>query len=200
MPKVNAKANENKRLIEDRAAKLISSFDRSELRRQSEDIIKLIRKSDQRPTRIIVLGAAGSNKTSLSHELSVLTNLPAFDLDEYVEIGDNLSPDYPKRLRAGWYNLWPEVPNSTGWIIEHVEAGHPDFVAMMKPRFAVLLSPGIDHLKSVAAARTAVSGDDRGDRRERRAMETAIRSAKHFHDLSGMVIGKGTGWTLKEIR
>lgn len=202
MPKVDPEANSAKRAIDGLASKLIDSFDKSELRRQAEAIIKAIRDTEAKPARIVVLGAAGSNKTSLSYELSRLMGLPAFDVDDYIPVGDSSAPDYPKRLREGWYNLWPDLPNSKGWIVEHVEAGHPDFIQLYKPRYAVLLTPGIDYLKSVAEARSLVSSHKTGelDRRTNRAMVTSIRSAMHFEELNGMVLAKGDGWKLKELR
>lgn len=196
MPRVDIEANVNKRLVDGLAATLLD-IDKSSIRRSAEAIILRIYEAEK-VQRIIVLGAAGSNKSTLAHEISSLLGIPSFDVDEYIPEGSPTAPDYKKRLREGWYNLWPDVPSSGGWVIEHVEAGNMDLVNMFKPKFAILLNPGVDHLKLVASARAAVHGTDDSQRRHR-AMETAIKSSVQFESLPGKVIKNGDGWTLKEL-
>lgn len=198
MPRIDIDSNANKRLVDGIAATLLD-LSKNDLRRSAEEIIRVIRGRERRAVKIVVLGAAGSNKTSISHEMSTLLALPAFDLDEFIPYGKSSHPDYRKRLREGWYNLWPEIPSQSGWIIEHVEAGHPELIQLFKPRFALLLQPPVDQLLDVAKARAKASGTQDEDYRHR-SMETAIKCSQSFDGLPGAVVGKGSGWTLKELQ
>lgn len=195
-PSSEAKANAQKAKTDQEAGQLLD-FDKKKLQQGVAELIKIL-STFKNPT-IVVTGGAGSGKSTVSGMLSEKLGIKEFDLDKYIEGGHTKDKDaYQARLKKAWYNVWQDLPNEGGWIIEHVEACNPELVGMFEPDLAILVDPGEQKLKLTAAARNKVGKED--PTREKRALETMTKAKKQFNALDGeKVVLKSTLYSLKRL-
>jgi hypothetical protein len=195
--------NERKRLTDNMASKLLE-LDPLIAKKMAISVAKSISNStdlDTSKLKVVVCGAAGSGKSTFARELSKELGVKAFDLDEFIPGGfTDDQKVYRLRLVKGWSSLWDSLPARSGWIVEHVEACHNDFVGAMHPDFAVYLNPGEDHLKLVASARDAV-GEFTNGKRKNRALQSNEIAKRQFDNLgySLRIDGLGKQVSLKRI-
>ncbi len=192
-----AEANAKKRVVDYFASDYID-IDWGGVKRHARHIADLLDK-EEGPLTLAICGAAGSQKTTLSDELSCLCGEPAFDLDEFIPGGYTPNRhEYESRLWKGWDRLAQHLPRS-GWIIEHVEAANPFFLKMFSPHFLLHIDPGTEFLSMVARARSLASNSTDTYRRETRARESRAISASQFKDAEGEIIRASGIWTLKKM-
>jgi GTPase SAR1 family protein len=191
-PSSEAKANAKKAETDTLAAQLLD-LDSARLKKQATRVANFIRNSvSKENARIVITGGAGSGKTTFAGALSKELKLKDFDLDEYVEGGHTADQEaYETRLHNAFLGVWQDLPDKTGWVIEHVEACHPFLVETFEPSFAILVDPGADRLKRTAEARNAVGKADPS--REKRALETMKKAKKQFKALSGKEVSLSNG-------
>lgn len=191
-------ANEQKKRVDELAASLLQIDERS-IVEAAEAVANVLSTYSDTPLHIVVCGGAGSNKTTFSAALSKELSAPAFDLDTFIPGGFTEDKwEYSNRFKKGLEKLWDEIPPVMPWIVEHVEACNRDVVDLLHPTFAILLNPGMEHLKTVARARDAV-GEDTEGKRKRRALETGIRSRLQFQSLRGKTILRREGIEVKTL-
>jgi hypothetical protein len=151
--------------------------------------------------RVLVTGGAGSGKTVLSECLEQVLKVRRLSFDEYIPGGWTEDRDeYARRFHKGLYELWEHVPQKKGWIIEHVEACHPDLVGLYPPDYAILSDPGEERLRAAVAARAAVMGKDGKDEgRLARALQSDKKAKAQFKALPGKVILEMGNFVLKKV-
>ena len=151
--------------------------------------------------RIIVAGGAGSGKTTIAAALSKSIGVKSFDFDEYIPGGwTEDKKEYDRRFNKALYELWEDVPQKKGFIVEHVEACNPDLVGLYRPDIAILVDPGLERLRQVAEARTEASSAADPKNRLTRALQSDGRAKTQFKALPGEVIYKANGFTVKDLR
>lgn len=166
-----------------------------------ESAEKLADSIDGDSPRVLVTGGAGSGKSTLAECLEQALKVRKLNFDEYVPGGwTSDSEEYARRFNKGLYELWEHVPQKKGWVIEHVEACHPDLVGLYPPDYAILVDPGEERLRSSAEARTAVMGADSKDQgRLARALQSDKKAKAQFNALKGEVVLKMPGFILKKV-
>lgn len=152
-----------------------------------------------RAGRIVVSGGTGAGKTTVAKALSGLLHIPFFELDDYIPGGghDNRAV-FLARLEQGMNNLWEDLPGKKPWVIEHIECCSPLFREFFEPEFAILITPGEEHLKAVASARDKVGSDSKG-KRTSRSLETNRRAIKQFREAPGTVLAESKAWQIKRL-
>lgn len=191
-------SNRRKAAVDEKASSLLG-MDTKKVRDVAHEIAATIRRSGALPPAVVVCGAAGAGKTTLSGELSKELEVPSINLDDYLHGGFSKDKEfYEEKLQRALYDAWEDMPID-GWILEHVEASNQKIVELIRPTFALHLHPGEEHLRRAAGARNLASGES-DSFREWRAMDSRGKSETNFNKLEGKVIGRGKTWTLKLLR
>lgn len=152
--------------------------------------------------RVLVTGGAGSGKTTLATHLAKALGVKSMNFDEYIPGGwTSDSQEYAKRFNKGLYEMWEDVPQKKGWVIEHVEACDPDLAGLYRSDFAVLVDPGEERLRAAAEARSAVIGKGTEGNKDRlaRALQSDKKAKAQFNAMKGKVIAKAPGFLLKVV-
>jgi adenosyl cobinamide kinase/adenosyl cobinamide phosphate guanylyltransferase len=142
---------------------------------------------------VVVTGGAGSGKTTFSKEMAIFLGVKHLDFDTYIPGG--YTPDkneYERRFNKGLYEMWEDVPPKQGWVIEHVESCNEDLVGLYRPEYAILLDPGEEWLSKAVEARGNRNGLSR-------ALQSSSTARSQFRELSGEVVAKLHGLTLKKL-
>lgn len=151
------------------------------------------------PKKIVICGAAGSFKSSFAEGLCEELEIPVFDLDEYIVGGWTPNKKaYDQAFATGVNDLLDDLPLQREWIVEHIEACNPVVLELLRPKWAVLMSPGLDEIYNVAKLRSAVDGGSAEVRRQR-ALSTSKTSSAQFKAAPGKVVAQGNGWFLKKL-
>lgn len=189
--------NQAKASVDARAAALMH-LDWDAVREVAEDLAEHIGEDEP---RILVTGGAGSGKTTLAECLEQVLKVRNLNFDNYIPGGwTSDSEEYARRFNKGLYELWEHVPQKKGWVIEHVEACHPDLAGLYPPDYAILVDPGEERLRSSVAARAEVMGDDGKDgARLARALQSDKKAKSQFNAMKGEVIFKAPGFVLKKV-
>jgi hypothetical protein len=197
-PASEQKANAQKAETDTLAAEILN-LDEKKVAKTVKRLADLIESTEAPQIRIVMTGGAGSGKTTAAGILAKQLSLKDFDLDEYVEgghTGDKQS--YNSRLLKAFTHVWQDLPSRTGWIIDHVEACHPDLVKTFFPLFAILVDPGEKRIRDAAEARNRVRGkDDPG--RIKRAMESMKTAKEQFAALKSVAEVETNGFVLKQL-
>lgn len=146
--------------------------------------------------RVVVAGGAGSGKSTFAADLSTTLGVKGFSFDQYIPGGFTEKKDeYERRFNKGMYELWEDLPQKKGWVIEHVESCKPEFLGLYAADFAILLDPGEEHLRKVVEARTTLQGGVT----LARALTSAAKAVSQFEELKGEIVFKAPGVFLKQI-
>lgn len=192
--------NKAKAIADSKAGALLH-LDEDVVQEQAEDLADAMDEVFEGAPRVLITGGAGSGKSTLAEKLGSVLSLKHFIFDEYIPGGWTSDKDeYARRFQKGLYELWEHVPQRKGWVIEHVEACHPDFVGLYRPDFAILVDPGEERLRAAAEARTSVMGADSKDSaRLDRALQSDKKAKSQFNALPGEVVFKMPGFVLKKV-
>lgn len=182
IPREEQAANAAKVKTDSKASELLD-FDKKRTQRDALKVADRLKKHGP-PYHIVMSGAAGSGKTTLSGALSETLGIPVFDLDNYIRGGWTADrEEYESRLKTALYDVWTDLPpDKDGWILEHVESCSQMFNELLRPDFAILLDPGVERIKMTAEARNAVGTFDR--KREKRALDSRARAREQFFALA----------------
>jgi energy-coupling factor transporter ATP-binding protein EcfA2 len=191
-PESEREANRAKAETDDLAAQFLE-LDHPRLKRDVAVLAHIIKTDGIHNRTICITGGAGSGKSTLAKLLAKALSVKTFDLDEYIKGGYSDDGTYDRRLSTAAYNVWMELPRE-GWIVEHVNACKPDVSDLFKPQYAILVDPGKQHLKEVAAARNMAGKTDHS--REERALKTAEEAKNEFKKLKGAYVPMSSGTLL----
>ncbi len=181
----DVEANKVKSYINTQAANLIG-VDMDEVRKDAKAIADSLQKElGTKQLKIVITGGAGSGKTTVAGALATELGLKVFDFDEYIPGGwTEDKKEYERRFNKGLYELWEDCGSlKKGYIIEHVEACHPDLVGLYRPDVAILVHPEIERLRKAAEARSAITGKSEG--RLERSLQSDKKATRQFNDLGG---------------
>jgi hypothetical protein len=197
-PASEAQANAQKAETDTLAAEILN-LDEKKVAKTIKRLSSLIESTEAPQIRIVMTGAAGSGKTTAAGIMAKQLSLKDFDLDEYIEGGHTGDAgSYNARLLKAFTHVWQDLPSRTGWIIDHVEACHPDLVKTFKPLFAIFVDPGEKRIRDAAEARNRVRGkDDPG--RVKRAMDSLKTAKKQFSALKAIAEVETEGFVLKQL-
>lgn len=189
--------NQAKALVDAKAGELLH-LDEDAVRESAESVADYI---DGDSPRVLVTGGAGSGKTTFAESLGRILGVKSRVFDEYIPGGwTSDSEEYARRFNKGLYELWEHIQPKKGWVIEHVEACHPDLVGLYPPDYAILVDPGEERLRKSVAARSEVMGDDGKDgSRLARALQSDKKAKSQFNALKGEVVLKMPGFILKRV-
>lgn len=189
-------ANKTKADMNTQAAQLLN-LDEDALGAEVKKLVAVIMKVAGSP-RVLVTGGAGSGKTTVAGSLASLLGVKNLDFDEYIPGGwTSDKNEYARRFNKGLYELWEDVPQKKGWVIEHVEACNPDLVGLYNPDWVVLVDPGEERIRRAAEARTAVTGS--GEGRLARALQSVKKAKEQFKAIPGEVELRTPGFVLKKV-
>ena len=191
-PESEREANEAK-ADTDRLTSQLMDIDHPKLMRDVAVLAHIIKTDGLNNRTVCITGGAGSGKSTLAKALGKALSVKSFDLDEYIKGGYSDDGTYDRRLSTAAYNVWMELPHS-GWVVEHVNACKSDVVDLFKPQYVILVDPGKQHLKEVAAARNMVGKTDHS--REKRALDTAEEAKKEFTRTKGSYVPLSGGTLL----
>lgn len=148
--------------------------------------------------RLVLTGAAGAGKTSLSKRLSKLFDIPVIDLDDLVEGGFTKDRnEYERRLSDAWDKLISDLPDK--YIVEHVEACNPGLVDRIKPNYAIYVDPGEDNLRQVAIVRSKV-GKSSPEQRISRSVSSGKTARDQFDNLTGELVIDRPNLKVKKLK
>jgi adenosyl cobinamide kinase/adenosyl cobinamide phosphate guanylyltransferase len=189
--------NARKRNLDDLASALLN-LDTALLRRRVDQAVLAL--ADVKALRLCITGGAGSGKTRFAKSAATSFGLPAFDFDEYIEGGYH--PDgraYRERLARARSRLWIALPQTGGWIIEHVEAASEDMLKQVEPTHVVLVEPEVQDILKVAAARSLAADDGPvlAEERVKRALESREYARMQFDKVQGHDIFKKKDMTVR---
>lgn len=175
---------------------ILLKLDKESLHEKVELVAKLIDSTFDSEPRIVVTGGAGSGKSTFAADLASTLGVKGFSFDQYIPGGFTEKKDeYERRFNKGMYELWEDIPQKKGWIIEHVEACKPEFLGLYAADFAILLDPGEEHLRKVVEARSTLQGGVT----LARALSSATKAVSQFEDLKGELVFKTPGMFLKRL-
>lgn len=175
---------------------ILLKLDKESLHEKVELVAKLIDSTFDSEPRIVVTGGAGSGKSTFAADLASTLSVKGFSFDQYIPGGFTEKKDeYERRFNKGMYELWEDIPQKKGWIIEHVEACKPEFLGLYAADFAILLDPGEEHLRKVVEARSTLQGGVT----LARALSSATKAVSQFEELKGELVFKTPGMFLKRL-
>lgn len=175
---------------------ILLKLDKESLHEKVELVADVIDSTFEGQPRIVITGGAGSGKSTFAADLSTTLGIKGFSFDQYIPGGFTEKKDeYERRFNKGMYELWEDLPQKKGWVIEHVESCKPEFLGLYAADFAILLDPGEEHLRKVVEARTTLQGGVT----LARALTSAAKAVSQFEELKGEIVFKAPGVFLKQI-
>lgn len=183
----------------DRLSAPLLGFDEDALHVKVDVLVDYIQQrfdGEGRDVRVLVTGAAGSGKSTLSKALARTMGVKYLDFDKYIPGGfTSDKKEYEKRFSKGLYEMWEDVPPKRGWVIEHVEACSPTLIGLYPPDFVVLMDPGEEHLSKVFTTRSAFQGG----LTLARSLQTNKTAKAQYTAVAGEELTAHDGIHLKEV-
>lgn len=175
---------------------ILLKLDQESLKGKAELLAGIIDSTFEGQPRIVVTGGAGAGKSTFAAALASTLDVKGFSFDQYIPGGFTEKKDeYERRFNKGMYELWEDIPQKKGWVVEHVEACKPEFLGLYAADFAILLDPGEEHLRKVVEARSSLKGGVT----LARALTSAAKAISQFDELKGELLYKGPGLFLKQL-
>lgn len=175
---------------------ILLKLDKESLHEKVQAVADVIGSVFEGPPRIVVTGGAGAGKSTFTADLAATLGIKGFSFDQYIPGGFTEKKDeYERRFNKGMYELWEDIPQKKGWVVEHVEACKPEFLGLYAADFAILLDPGEEHLRKVVEARLSLQNGVT----LARALSSAAKAISQFDDLKGEIVFKSPGVFLKQL-